>query len=430
MKWLRIFLLMLVLPQLLFCQLKREDIFTTVVLFPQREAFKKDLAERVIARTFDMVLDTNSEFKYETACWAVTQFLYTGPNVQKGFDKLFDQYEILAIDTKKSFLEAVYATYPGSYTASISRILEKEKDPALFAMCAVYLFRVDSSVNHGNSLKIKMTETFPGYDSIAVLVELERYINFHPAYLRMNTPSIPELFRWQQNGRQKTIYSFQRWNRNFPGLALVQLADGSFARDGSGELLLFEQLARSGSDLPYFIVNGSTPQGVYSIQGLGVSHDHLIGPTPNVQLLLPFEGKWEKFYHQPNGAVLDSLELYKQLLPPDWRNYESMKEAWNAGRIGRTEIIAHGTTIDPQYFRDKSFYPLTPTLGCLCAKELWNPASGRILVSDQFSLVSAFESSPGTTGYLFVINVDNQQKPVSRAEVEKWVREFESGNKK
>jgi hypothetical protein len=252
------------------------------------------------------------------------------------------------------------------------------------------------------------------------------------------------LFAGQRRIGQKVIYSFQRWDRDYPGLAIVQNADGRFVRDGQGRLQVFEQLARSGPDLPYFITNGSTPQGIYSIQGTDVSRTNFIGPTPNLQLLLPFEGSWAHYFQQsqdsteipgrtetPGQALapgqadeasaggapgIDSLRLYRELLPPEWREYTPMMEAWTAGRIGRTEIIAHGTTIDPEYFKDKPFYPLTPTMGCLCAKELWNPTSGHLLVSEQFNLVSAFLATPGRKGYLYVIDVDDQHKPVSLGE--------------
>ena len=99
-----------------------------------------------------------------------------------------------------------------------------------------------------------------------------------------------------------------------------------------------------------------------------------------------------------------------------------MTEAFYAGKIGRTEIIAHGTTIDPEYFKDKPYYPLTPTLGCLCAKELWNVTTGKLLVSEQFNLYSAFLSTPGNKGYLIVVNLDDQQKAVTREEIEKKIK--------
>jgi len=234
----------------------------------------------------------------------------------------------------------------------------------------------------------------------------------------------------------KMIYSFQRRDRDYPGLAIVQNADGRFVRDEAGRLQVFEQLARSGPALPYFLTNGNTPQGVYSIQGTDISRTNFIGPTPNLQLLLPGEGAdepgqggWGKYFHDTSALTgSDSLVRYLSLLPPAWRGYKPMMEAWEAGVAGRTAIIAHGTTIDPEYYRGRPFYPLTPTMGCLCAKELWNVTSGHLLVSEQNNLVNAFLSTPGRRGFLVVVDVDDRREAVSRAEVEGWVKAFESKN--
>lgn len=193
--------------------------------------------------------------------------------------------------------------------------------------------------------------------------------------------------------------------------------------------MIFDQLARAASGLPYFIFNGNTPQGVYHIQGTGRSMNKLIGPTPNLQTRIPFEEPWGKYFGYPEGLQWDStnnaLEYYRQLLPPGWRQYSGMEEAYFAGKIGRRAIIAHGSTIDPEYFKAQPFYPLTPTQGCLCAREVWNISNGHLLISEQFNLFAAFTATTGANGYLYVIDVDDQQKPVSRAEVENWVRQYE-----
>jgi hypothetical protein len=432
------------LPLLSLSQTRREDIYTDFVLSQKRALLEKDLRERIIGKTFSMPLDSNTEYRYESACNAVSQFLFRSPAVEQGFSHLFAGYDALSSDTRRALLEAVYAVDPKEYPTQVRAILEKEDDPKLFAICAVYLHRCDTSTDNDNFLKIRMVEKFPGYDTVAILHELQNWLSYHEAFAGGKTPDIGELFAYQPLIGQKIIWSFQRWDRDYPGLAVVQNANGSFARDAGGKLLVFFQLARSGSDLPYFITNGSTPQGIYSIQGTGVSRTQFIGPTPNLQLIMPNEDRWEHFFlnrrdsaavgaspesvresGSPGLGSPDSLFLYQALLPAGWREYGPMMEAWYAGRIGRTEIIAHGSTIDPEYFRDKPFYPLTPTMGCLCAKELWNPTSGRLLVSEQFGLVSAFLSTPGNKGYLYVINVDDQRKPVSREEAESWVKNFE-----
>ncbi|HLY71474.1 MAG TPA: hypothetical protein VKR53_17185 [Puia sp.] len=418
--------LSLVIYHLSFSQSAREDIYTNVVLYQKRTELEKDLRERIIAKTFSGPLDSNTEYKYETACEAISQFQFASQEVEQGFANLFERYDSLDYETKKSFIEAVYAVHPKKYIADIQKILDKETNPKLFAMCAVYLFRSDPSISNSNHLKINLVEEFPGYDSVNILQELVNYLSYHLQQIRHSTPDIVQLFKYQKKTGQKTIYSFQRWNRDYPGIAVVQNANGRFARDADGRLLIFQQLARSGSDLPYFITNGSTPQGVYSIQGTEISHNNFIGPTPNIQLIIPFEDKWEKYFHEDAwNTTNDSLQMYLHLLPTTWRNYLPMMEVWNAGKIGRTEIIAHGTTIDPEYFKDKPYYPLTPTEGCLCAKELWNMTTGHLLLSEQFNLVSAFQSTTGNKGLLYVVNVDDQQTAITRDQVESWVRKFE-----
>lgn len=418
-------LLILILEKVSFCQSRREDIYSEFVLYNKRERLNKDLRENIVANTFSLKLDSNNEHKFESACKAISQFMITGDEVKRGFEQLFDQYDALPYPTKRAFLEAVYGVYPTDYLAEMQAILEKEQEPKLFAMSAVYMYRADTSAENVNNIKIRMVEQFPGYDSIYILSELENYLHNYYNLTKRKTPDIAELFAHQQTHGKKIIYSFQRWNRDYPGLAVVQNADGRFMRNEAGRLMVFQQLARSASDLPYFLTNGSTPQGVFSIQGTGGSRNNYIGPTPNLQLLIPHEKDWSKYFHQPVDSTLDSLKLYKLLLPASWRNYPPMNEAWNAGKIGRTEIIAHGTTIDPEYFKDKPYYPLTPTMGCLCAKEVWNITSGKLLVSEQFNLVSTYTATSGQKGFLYVINIDNQQKAVTREELEKWVSVFE-----
>ena len=430
-----------------WAQTRQEDIHTDFVLYNKRVALEKDLRERVVGRHFSVPLDSDSEDGYLSACWAVEQFLFDGPEVRGGFDKLFAGYESLGRDTRLALLEAVYAVEPERYRREEGVLLDKEADPKLFSLAAVYLYRTDTSVAHADSLKFRMVERFPGYDTVAVLRELMNYLSYDAAERHAVTPPLAELFTGLQG--EKVVYSLQRWDRDYPGLAVVRYADGHFARNADGRLLVFEQLARSGPGVPYFLTNGNTPQGIYSIQGTDISHTDFIGPTPNLQLLMPGEGKWEDYFHDTVArgaaamaaqgeaalrgvaAVADTakaLGRYLGLLPAGWRGYGPMREAFAAGTIGRTEIIAHGTTIDPEYYKGRVFYPLTPTMGCLCARELWNPTSGHLLVSEQNSLVNVYLATPGRTGWLVVVNVDDRREPVSRAEVERWVEAYEAAS--
>ncbi len=385
------------------------------------------MREKTINATFAQPLNSDTEEKYLEACQAISQFLLQSPEIEKGFRSLFDSYAKLMYSTKRAFLEAVYGVYPSVYKNDIIRLIQVETIPKLFAMQAVYLYRLDHSKPNMTILRNLLQPKLAADSSNTLLAELDKYLDQHQQLLTQPIPAIQSLFTHRQQAGQKTIYSFQRWNRDYPGLAIIQQADGSFARDSTGKLLVFQQLARSASDLPYFITNGSSPQGIYSIQGTALSHNKMIGPTPNIQLVMPNEAD-SVFWHTAYDSTQTPLANYLNLLPADWRNYAPITETFFAGKIGRTEIIAHGTTIDPAYFKDKPFYPLTPTMGCLCARENWNIFTGTFIESDQFRLANSFMATPGGTGYLLVINLDNQQKAVTHEEIEKMINGFSAAN--
>ena len=404
----------------LAAQYSKSDIRTEVVLYNKRQSFDRYLREKTIAAAFAEPLDSNSEYKYESACLAISQFQLQSAVVKKGLACMLAAYDSLQYSTRRALLEAVYAVYPGVFSSEINRLMIRETTPKLFAMQALYVYAGKQDMATLIALQGLLKERFPASDSIPLLQELKKYLVFHEAYTQQPLPPVKDLFTAQRALGQKVIYSFQRWNRDYPGLAIVQHADGSFARDSAGRLLVFRQLARAASNLPYFITNGNSPQGIFSIQGVAVSHNHLIGPTPNVQLVLPFEAD-SIYWHNGYDSSRTSLENYLQLLPESWRSYQPLTEAFYAGRIGRSEIIAHGTTINPEYYVGKPYYPLTPTQGCLCAREIWNESTGTLLNSDQLSLANTFLGTEGNSGYLIVINLDNQLKAVSRGEIEGFI---------
>ncbi|MGI8952896.1 MAG: hypothetical protein ACR2FN_15080 [Chitinophagaceae bacterium] len=398
---------------------------TDFVLHNNRMFFDRYMREKTIDETFSLPLDSNSEDNYESACLAISQFLIQSPQVQNGFAKMFAQYNSLQYSTKRAFLEAVYATYPQEYKKEFQQLIVKETEPKLFAMQALYLFKNDGSKNNLKFIQTQMQQSFPQNDTLILLGELKKYLVNTNTYKKQSAPNIISLFNHQKNLHQKIIYSFQRWNRDFPGIAIIQNADGNFAKDSFGKLLTFQQLARSASNLPYFITNGNTPQGIFSITGVQIDHNNFIGPTPTIQLVMPFEED-SIYWQTPYDSTKDALTNYLDLLPDNWKKYQPITEAFFAGKIGRTEIISHGTTLDPDYFKGKPYYPISPTLGCLCAKETWNIFTGKLLQSEQLNLVNTFLSTPNDTGYLFVINIDDEQKPVAAMEAEELVKQFES----
>lgn len=333
-------------------------------------------------------------------------------------------YNTLPFSTKRAMLAAIYSLYPTQYKDAMTSIFNTEKDPKLFAITATYLFRIQPDYIFQRKV-IQNINKIPGGDTLPVLIELRKYIASHNAQKSKQTPNLIDLFVQQKAHHIKTVYSFQRWNRDYAGLAIVQLEDGSFARDTSGKLLVFRQLARAATNLPYFLTNGNTPQGIFSINGTDISRNLLIGPTPNIQTILPFERDYI-YWFMGYDSLQTPYDNYTQLLPTTWRNYMPVMEAFFAGKCGRSEIIMHGTTIESKYFQNEHFYPLAPTDGCLCAYESWNSGDGYLSKSDQLGLINTFNRTPERRGLLFVINLSNEAKPVSLLDIEPYIAALEN----
>jgi hypothetical protein len=422
MKQIVSFLVLLMLSQVSFSQAPIETIKSRFALYTEREKLNRSLFERTIRQSFSLPLNSETEYRFQSSFYSVSQFLINDSMVHVGFKKTIAAYDSLEWETRRSFLEAIYALNPEGYTNDIEKIFQKELHPKGLAMAAVFLCRRDSS--QVKKIRQQLQKRFVQYSSEPMFFELDKYLTTYSTVKKISIPDITNLFSAQQQHGRKMIYSLQRWNRDFPGLAIIQDANGKFARDSDGRLIIIRQLARSASNLPYFITNGNTPQGVFSIQGTGVSTNQMIGPTPNIQMIMPNEKNWNSFFHGPADTSFPLL-TYSELLPESWRDYLPMQESFYAGKLGRTEIIAHGTTIDPQYFADRPFYPISPTLGCLCARETWNTTTGGLSESEQYRLASTYMAAEGEDGYFIVINLDHKNAEVSRNEIEKIVEDYE-----
>lgn len=364
-------------------------------------------------------------FALEVALWNVSQFRVKTPQSEAGVARLLQAFDSLGGATQRALLEVVYGQFADSFLPEVKKIAANTTHPKTFAMAAVHLYRANADPATRQWISSQISRLKPNEQQKTLLEALQRYIQ--PAAAG-NLPPLDSLFARQRVHGFKVVYSFQRVNRNYAGLAVVQNPDGSFARDSLGRLLTFVQLARSASNLPYFITNGSTPQGLFSIRGTAVSTNVFIGPTPNLQSAMPFEIPVPEFTHYFPILLNASPErIYRSYFPECWQQWPGLMEAFLAGKAGRSEIIAHGSTIDPEWFAGETFYPLSPTLGCLSGLELWNKTTGKIDRSDQLELVNAFLSTPGKNGYLMVINLDDKKAPVSREEVEEIVSKYELG---
>ncbi|MCX6151121.1 MAG: hypothetical protein NTX22_11395 [Ignavibacteriales bacterium] len=386
---------------------------TPIATKVEREKFKADLIKG-IEKNLSFNLNSENESKWEEIFWDIELVLYKTNLVQSSLKQGLITFKNRSYPFQRAVLEATYCLYPNEFVSEISSVAQSTKNPKLFAMAVNYLVRSKPSSSNKKHYFNLMEKKFPEWKMNPILFMLNtKRLSIKQSQPR---PALIDILSSQFLKDETIIFSFQRKNRDYPGLVIIRKPDGKYVRTNDGNIFSVPQLARAISNLPGYITNGNTPQGILSIQGIDTSKSVFLGKTPNIQTILPFEGTVKQYFHN-NVSDTNWIEQYKNLLPESWKNYPPIYEAYYAGKAGRSEIIVHGTTIDPEFYSGQSYYPQTPSLGCLCAKEIWSSVDGKCLISDQASVMNAFLSTGKKTGYLVVVENDDKNQPINLDEL-------------
>lgn len=375
-----------------------------------------NIVKNIITKNLSLPLTDSTEENWQDAFYAAEVLQYKQPWI---LEKVKVAFTALTGESfKRQLLEFVFSNYKTEFIPQVITLAKTTTNAKLLAMCAEYLLANNKMDTYGSILHKQINEIKKGpneqeYDPFFVIL-LNKL-----GKKKYTLPPLKEIFSKNYLPEQIIVFSLQRKNRNYPGLVIIRDTVGNFILDTAGTVFNVPQLARSITNMPGYITNGNTPQGIFKITGFDVSKSSFIGPTTNIQLVLPFE---------KSGSVSDSVTTafgnsYTNLLPDSWKQYFPIYEAFYAGLAGRTEIIAHGTTVDPEYYKNKTYYPHTPTQGCLCTKEIWSGIDGKRTVSDQQKLVDAVKKAGGADGYLIVIEIDDQQKPVTINEILPYLKQ-------
>ncbi len=388
-------------------------LYTSYTTAAERVKLKDRLIKNSITKGLILPLSDSTEEYWEDAFSAMEVLEYNTPFTRNKVHTAFDSIGTRSLDFQRALLEVAYTNYPGQFRAQTQSLLFETSEPKVFAMCSEYLIRHNGDSALKREISKKLFEKFR--DSVFINPVLRSL------WSRLEKPVSKKIYTAKEvltqilnrdflTG-QIVMYSFQRKDRDYPGMVLIRNAQGDFIRDSSGNFFQLPQLARSITNLPGYLRNGNTPQGIFKMYGFGVSMSNFIGPTANVQMGMPVELSLQKFFD--DSTISDTtwtIDWYQKLIPCNLKNYLPLYESYYAGLIGRTDIIAHGTTIDPQYYFGKPYYPLTPTQGCLCTKEIWN---GKRLESDQQKLVNGLLKAGGANGYCVVVEIDDKHAPVT-----------------
>ena len=324
-----------------------------------RDSVTQQLVNQINAST-SLPFTRDNYGKWAASFWAMELMLYKPKNLYK---KLPEHVQVLSstpVAFQQSFLEMLYTLYPKVFVKDVATVWQNLGSDKVKATALVYMA---AGQNYP-----KIAANNPFRQSLYYQIYQQNYRNPQPLILTKNAFLNPLFLK-----RQTVLCSFQSKNRNIPGYLMIRKANGKWLTDDAGKPLQFPQLARSISNLPFYLTNGNTPQGLYKITGFASSTNNWIGPTTNLQMVLPFEDSATVFF----GADTLYEKAYKTLLEP-LQNHSALYQSFIAGKLGRSEIIAHGTTINPTYYQFQKYYPLTPSLGCLCSPEIWDNAGLRV----------------------------------------------------
>ena len=409
-----IFLILLFLQQNSIAQ---DNLFARFTTKESQDKIHQSLFNYTINKNLSLPLNDSTEANWEDAFGALELLLYRNKIVDKKIDEAFEVIGSRSKSFQRALLELAYTNYPSRYFIEVLTLLQNTDDVKIFAICVEYLLQQDPDRLIVTSIKDMMIKKFADDLVNPIIVRLSERIS------EINSPStsliqnkfFTDIFNRKFLPGQIIMYSFQRKDRDYPGLVVIRNREGKFIRD-SGEIIFnVPQLARSISNLPDYLTNGNTPQGIFRMHGFDVSTSIFIGPSPNIQLSIPGEISLKKFLN--DSTIQDSVwtkGYYAKLLPLGLQNYAPLYHTYYAGLAGRTEIISHGTTINPEYYKGRPYYPHTPTQGCLCTKEIWD---GKRLESNQKKLIDALLKAGGAEGYCVVIELNDKKAPVTIDEI-------------
>jgi hypothetical protein len=361
--------------------------------FSFASAIERKNTERELKNEIDSLVSLSfqpekAERLWKKAFWAMELMLYSPPNWEERIPYFIDQLSSFDAEFQRAFLEMLFTLYPSKFNNQIISVWPSLANAKNQAMALEYL---------------AIAHIFPDITENQAIFPTDWYRAYQKRWSSRNItyPTIDSFSNDYFLPGDEILCSFQYTNRGKPGFLMIRKKNGSWVTDENGKPLKFKQLARSISNLPYYLTNGNTPQGLYRVTGFGYSSNEWIGPSKNIQMILPYENDSSYF----SGIQLTPID-YETLLNPLIKNFPSLWEAYFAGKMGRTEIIAHGTTIDPSWYNNEAYFPCTPSLGCLCSPEIWNK-KGRIVKSAQQAWIDALERNNINPKWLIVVEIED-----------------------
>ena len=390
----------------------QDSIYSAFTTEKNLAEFYRNMVFDTIQKTLSIPLtDTLAELKWQKAFIAMERIQYKSPWVSNRLHEAATSLLHTSFSFQQSFLELMYAMYPLEFNLQVKSVLENTEDAKSFCIAAEYLLK-DSNNDRTKDYIQSVYDGKTRSDNFTALVK--------PLFEKMNAgplplPPIQKLLRASFYNAVTVVFSIQRKNRNYPGMVIVRQPNGQFYRNADNSIFHMPQLARTVTNLPYYLNNGNPPQGIYKIKAIDTTYNDLYsGPTASIELAMPYEIKVAEFSPLiKNPDFPWHIAYYRPLLPVDWQEYQPIFESFNTGNRHHQRVLVQGSAVNPDYYKGKPWYPLCPSLGGITNMEKWNKTDGRRMESDQLRLVSILKKIAGAYAYYVIVELNDNQEPVS-----------------
>lgn len=223
----------------------------------------------------------------------------------------------------------------------------------------------------------------------------------------------PDLAVWSRGEYAESVrlYMFCRSQRYYPCIMIMRDREGKAVRTEDGKLWFHQSLGSSVTNDPSNRVNGNTPAGIHTIDGVMPSADNRTSFGKFRRLILDFVPSSKR------------EEVQKQLLPRSSHNLTWWQPNVVARNVGRKYFRIHGTgrpTSEP----GTPWYPFMRTHGCIAQRE--NTYDGveykdqRLLLDTMMTamaLTPAYANERAIKGLLFMMDLNDEARAVTLADL-------------
>jgi hypothetical protein len=167
--------------------------------------------------------DTNNQYDFQSAFWPMELILYKTPYVYERLAYAFSKADSCTPEFRRGLVEVAYANWPDQFRKQVARLMVQADSPKVFAICAEYLWRDGKFPQEKSRIMALLSQKSDTMRNNPVLMMLEQRIG------AADDPSIPpltDIFSEQFAPGLTVIYSFQRNDRDYPGLVVVRKPDG------------------------------------------------------------------------------------------------------------------------------------------------------------------------------------------------------------